>query len=163
MNLRQETLVKGSDIAGLEALKTLLKALNNCLPINLSSLKYGFAEEKQEFFCVAEILSNFCASVTLNKMVYKNKLEKFKQEYNIVGSKIKCEHLGMGAPGLWHGTPGGRFRGIVDGADTVMINHLASHSSNSSEDEMGSEHGNSSEEKDGAPVVCEAKVIKFGQ
>ena len=75
-----------------------------------------------------------------------------------MGSKIKCEHLGMGAPGLWHGTPDGRFRGIVDGADTVMINHLASHSPNSSEDEMGSEHGNSSEETDGASVVCEAKL-----
>ena len=53
LNLRQETLVKESDTAGLEALKTFLKALNNTLPINLSSLKYGFTEEKQEFFCVA--------------------------------------------------------------------------------------------------------------
>ena len=36
-----------------------------------------------------------------------------------------------------------------------MINHLASHSPNSSEDEMGSEYGNSSEE---TSVVCEAKL-----
>ena len=79
LELRPETLMKGSETAGhgLEALKTFLKALDS----SLSTMKYGFSEEKRGFFCVAEILSNFCASVTLNKMVYKSKMKMFKQEF----------------------------------------------------------------------------------
>jgi len=66
----------------------------------------------------------------------------------------------------WHGTPDGRLRGIVDGADTVVMTSSPasniSYTSNTSEDEMGSGIGSksesSAEETDDVSVVCEAKL-----
>jgi len=96
LELRKEMLKEGSNTPGSEALESLLKAFSNSVSA-LSTLKYGFSEEKQVFFCVVEILSNFCLSVTLDKRVYKKNFQKYKDEYGVVGSKMRYGHLGMGA------------------------------------------------------------------
>ena len=151
LNFDQETLKRGNT-PGIEALETLLNAFKKSIPA-LSLLQFGFAQEKRAFFCISEVLSSFCQSVTLNKMVYKENLQKFIDDYGIGETKMKCEHLGMGAPGLWHGTPDGRFRGLVDGGETP-ISHLVTNSPNTSDDEMSTD----TSETDGTSVVCEAKL-----